>query len=83
MNPFLGARVIASNDVGSRHEWIRKPRSKAKRIRKKWRNDRRNWKWVERPEFYQMADGTIITNEMGAHKLRLVTSTRDSELAGA
>ncbi len=42
----------------SRRVQVRFPRSKRKRIRKKWRKDARNWAWREFPAIFHMYPGS-------------------------
>lgn len=43
---FGGIEIIVDVNLGIRREQFRFPRSKGKRIKKKWRRNRRNWRSV-------------------------------------
>jgi len=48
---------------------VRFPRSRKRRMRKKWAKDRRNWGQVEGPPFARMLMGKIIANRAGIRQL--------------
>lgn len=50
--------VIESPYLGKWKQY-RFPRSKRRRIQKKWRNNRRNYRWIESREIYQTPDAII------------------------
>jgi len=54
-----GFRIIDSGFLNEMKQ-IRFPRSKKKRIRKKWRKDSRNWKSVPLNEVFQLGKDTLI-----------------------
>lgn len=65
MHTFFGAHVISSEFMADTvWEQFRFPRSKRKRIRKKWAKDRRNWRSRHVPweTFYHFRDGTIAAH---------------------
>lgn len=41
--PLGGMEIIVDEQMGRRRAQVRFPRSKRKRVRKKWRRDKRNW----------------------------------------
>ncbi len=55
-----GVRVVLSDDLPQ--EWervqVRRPRSKRKRIRRKWSKNPRNWRRTLKPAVYQI--GTML-----------------------
>lgn len=48
-SPLLGVQVRVMSLMPAEWEQVRFPRSKKKRIRKKWRKDRRNWRQLPEP----------------------------------
>ena len=75
MPPSLDGIPIVLSQFIAHDEYVqfRRPRSKRKRIRKKWQKDGRNWRWQERPQMYVInmsGQPTIITNGAGLARLR-------------
>jgi len=65
--PFglFGMEVIVDvNCYKTINEQVRFPRSKKKRIRKKWCKDRRNWVFEKTPLCYQMGNKIICAPEV-------------------
>lgn len=62
----MGVPVVRSSMIPSwEHRQVRFPRSKRKRIRRKWRKNRANWgRVLLPPAMYQMG-GQFIVNEAG------------------
>ena len=60
--PLDGIRVTVNPYIGSRMEQYRHPKSKRRRIRKKWRRDQRNWKLHEYPEIYEVNGYGLIVS---------------------
>ena len=60
---IFGVRVVVSKNIPIDRVRVqyRFPRSKRKRIRKKWREDMKNWKWEERHNAY-MFGGTMYVH---------------------
>lgn len=55
-----GLDVYVDANLGERREQFRFPRSKRKRIRKKWAKNQRNWRMVYVPQIYRMGDAFIM-----------------------
>lgn len=70
--PFMGIDVVVSKHLGEfKRVQVRFPRTKRKRIRKKWAKNHRNWVSVPaKPVFYKMKNPVtgrdqIVTNTLG------------------
>lgn len=63
LGPFLGIEIICSRLVpDEKTSWqYRFPRSKKRRIRRKWAKDLRNWKTEVKPVMYQMGNRIICS----------------------
>lgn len=71
MIPIAGINVQVVDTLGLEWRQFRFPRSKAKRVRKKWRKNRRNFRPHQEPAFYQLvAQNLIVTNPPGMRQLR-------------
>ena len=57
-NPF-GVRIIEDHNLVIKYQ-VRFPRSKRKRIVKKWNKQERNFKYKPDMSYYQTASGAII-----------------------
>ncbi len=69
--PIGGVEIRVSNLLAKEWAQVRFPKSKRKRIRKKWRKDRRNWDAVEPLGVaWRMPDGSIITNRRTFEAMR-------------
>ena len=83
----IDVRIAKFLDEG-RYKQVRFPRSKGKRIRRKWRKDRRNWVWDEgKPVFYEvrpmrgllgigMTPGYFVANPVAFRLLKEALSGR-------
>ena len=67
---FNGLKVVAGLDMCKR-EQFRFPRSKKKRMRKKWRRDSRNWRYVPDRTVYQVFD-TLYMHPVMIEELKRV-----------
>lgn len=76
MSPFLGIPVIVDkmlDEVGASRVQVRFPRSKKKRIRKKWAKDPRNWRTDLRPYVLLLNPGpsaSVLCNTPGFVEVR-------------
>lgn len=62
----LGVPVVVSDYVPSvTYRQTRFPKSRRRRIRKKWQCDRRNWSKVALPPQGYFIDGVIVVNPAG------------------
>jgi len=67
---LYGFEVIPSAMMPDENIWFRKPKSKKKRIRKKWHRDQKNWKFVPSDTAYILKrERKIIVSEYHYHKL--------------
>jgi hypothetical protein len=71
-DPFYGLRIVTSVLMADR-EQFRFPRSKRKRIRKKWAKKAENWKCVPWEKAYQIGD-TLHMHPQMAEQLRRAVS---------
>lgn len=64
-------------------EWaqFRFPRSKRRRIRAKWRKDRRNWKRIPTGEVYQIGDTLYMHPDMMAKLAEKIGRDKDDRIA--
>jgi hypothetical protein len=74
-------KINVSRNLPCRQEWVqvRFPKSKRKRIRKKWAKNRRNyryedveavWFWIESPPLFGGgSDGYFLTNPLGFKRI--------------
>lgn len=71
VSALYGARIIVS-DLASPKEskQVRFPRSKRKRIRRKWEKDRRNWVTTSKPGIWKLADGSFVMDPASYAKLQ-------------
>lgn len=68
---FCGAKIIVSALASSKEaKQVRFPRSKRKRIRRKWKKDRRNWISISKPGIWQLSNGSIIMDPLSYLKLQ-------------
>jgi len=77
---FDSVDIVVSSHLPCRKEWIqiRFPKSRRKRIRKKWAKDkRRNWSYEDTEPVYMHLNGQILTNRLGYERIKkgLVTGT--------
>lgn len=73
MHEIAGMPVIISDEIGKKTEYYQYkfPRSKKKRIRKKWATNKKYWKtrvWWEYCSF--VMNGKIYTNQITFYKLK-------------
>lgn len=68
---FLGANIVVS-DLAPQKELkqVRFPRSKGKRIRKKWAKDRRNFELVENDTVWMIGGDTFIMSPSSYQRAR-------------
>ena len=68
---LCGPTIIVSKFAGSSEtKQTRFPRSKRKRIRRKWAKDRRNYTTVSLPGICQLPDGTFVMDPVSYAKLQ-------------
>lgn len=67
----LGALAILESAYCADRTWVRRPRSKRRRIRKKWMRDPRNWRVVPWPDLlFHQAKGVLIGHPQTIAALR-------------
>ena len=70
MIPIAGLKIIEDTNLGSRVQ-VRFPRSKRKRIRRKWSKDQRNYVFKPDTAFYtNIKGGYIICHPSMADEIR-------------
>jgi hypothetical protein len=57
---FSGPEIVVTEMCGKEAKQVRLPRSKRRRIQKKWRADRRNWSTPSWKPFCAQVGGRII-----------------------
>lgn len=70
---FASIPVVISDYLPCRKEFrqVRFPKSKGKRIRKKWaKNKRRNWRTVDAEPVFIQINGTVYCNLLGMLRLK-------------
>jgi len=67
-NKYGGFKIIESKTLIIRYQY-RFPKSKRRRIRKKWKKDQTNWKTKPDPQYYFL-NNQIICHPIMAEKLR-------------
>jgi len=67
-----GVPVVRSKFLPCKQEWrqVRFPRSKKKRIRKKWAKNKRNFRMVDTEPVMMNVAGTFYVNELGWKALK-------------
>lgn len=65
----LGLPIIVSNHMPTRRVQWRRPRSKSRRIRRKWEKDARNWREVETYPNGLMMGGRLVVSPAAYHRL--------------
>jgi hypothetical protein len=70
-----GVPIYLDNSLGWSHVQVRFPRSKSKRIRKKWQHDLRNFARIQKPACFKLPAGlglgreSFIANDLFLRKL--------------
>jgi len=70
---FDGVSIHVSAHLLCKKEWkqVRFPKTRRKRIRKKWaKNKRRNWASVDAEPVFMHVNGMIYTNELGYQQIK-------------
>lgn len=71
-----GLPIIVSHHMPTRREQWRRPRSRSRRIRRKWEKDQRNWRTVEAYPSGLLMGGTLVVSPAGFDRLmRAVEAT--------
>ena len=76
MSPYesmTGVEIVVSEQLGRRLIQVRFPRSKKRRIRKKWARRRENWAWVYIPRIWRVGDTIYMDPQSYA---RVMEATR-------
>lgn len=80
---FSGVPIHVSNHLPCRKVWkqVRFPKSKRKRIRKKWAKDkRRNWRSVEAEPVVMEVNGQFYCNKLGYAEIMRAVKRGDDGL---
>jgi hypothetical protein len=64
-----GIRIIESAAMATRTQ-VRFPKSKTRRIRKKWAKREENWRLIPWTDVYRLSDGTLIAHPVTARRWR-------------
>lgn len=81
---FLGGvNIHLSDNLPCKQEWrqVRFPKSKRKRIRKKWaKNKRRNWAMVDVEPVIMQINGAIYCNQLGYDQIKRGVASFNEQL---
>ena len=75
---LIGFRIITEEYMADRKQ-VKFPRSKKRRIRKKWAKNPANYEWIPWDRVYQMG-GTLVMHPMMLVKLKKVLNENQSLL---
>lgn len=78
-NPYGGFQIVESKTLVIKYQY-RFPKSKRRRIRKKWKKDLKNWKTKVDPQCY-LLNNQIICHPEVAEKLRSSMLTYENSRA--
>lgn len=78
-NPYGGFQIVESKTLVIKYQY-RFPKSKRRRIRKKWKKDLKNWKTKVDPQCYFL-NNQIICHPEVAEKLRYAMLTTNNSYA--
>lgn len=73
MNSFFGVPIFINNELGIEHhrKQFRFPRSKKKRIRKKWSKQNKNFRsWTTQKATAYKVNGSFVMNSKAFHELK-------------
>ena len=71
-----GLPIIVSHHMPTRREQWRRPRSRSRRIRRKWEKDARNWRSVEMFPHGYMVAGRVVVSPAGYERLMRALEVR-------
>ena len=82
LDPLLGGGLyglrIVTEPTLSKRVQVKFPKSKKRRMRKKWAKDQKNWKTVPLDTIYQMGN-TLIMHPAMAERFRKVVQCQDQQ----